>query len=208
MHRFLPLQYNRDKRTSTLASPLPIGAELPEPGERRISIGEIRASAQPEIIKTLLGSCVAVCLHDPVTRIGGMNHILLPAGTDRDKSTRFGVHAMELLINALMQLGAQRTSLFAKAFGGANVLACLRPPTVGDLNVRFVLEFLAAEGIPLLGQRLGGSQPVEVRFKTDTGQAFLSSVNGLPLSALVAEEQRAEASAARGAPQPAATVLF
>jgi chemotaxis receptor (MCP) glutamine deamidase CheD len=207
MHRFLPLQYNRDKRAPSLDPTLPLAPELPEPGERRISIGEIRASAQPETIKTLLGSCVAVCLHDPVTRIGGMNHILLPAGTDRDKSARFGVHAMELLINALMQLGAQRSSLVAKAFGGANVLACLRPPTVGDLNVRFVLDFLAAEGIPLLGQRLGGSQPVEVRFKTETGQAFLSSVNGLPLSALVAEEKRAQVSAAQRPAQHVATLF-
>jgi chemotaxis receptor (MCP) glutamine deamidase CheD len=206
MHR-LPTHSDRDKRASSPGPTLPLVPELPQPGERRISIGEIRASAEPQTIKTLLGSCVAVCLHDPVTRIGGMNHILLPAGTDRDKSARFGVHAMELLINAL-QLGAQRASLVAKAFGGANVLACLRPPTVGDLNVRFVLDFLAAEGIPLLGQRLGGSQPVEVRFRTDTGQAFLSSVNKLPLSALVAEEQRAEASAAQRAAQPASTVFF
>jgi chemotaxis receptor (MCP) glutamine deamidase CheD len=174
---------------------------------RRISIGEIRASSSPEMVRTLLGSCVAVCLHDPVTRMGGMNHILLPAGSDREKAPRFGVHAMELLINALMKLGANRSTLVAKAFGGANVLACLRPPTVGDLNVQFVRGFLEAEGIPLLAQRLGGLAPVEVRFRTDTGQAFVHSVNGLPLSAILVEEERFGRRSCTQMAPPAATIF-
>jgi chemotaxis receptor (MCP) glutamine deamidase CheD len=182
-------------------SPAPQDGEAPSRG--RISIGEIWASGQPSLVTTLLGSCVAVCLHDPVSGIGGMNHILLPSGPDRDKAPRFGVHAMELLINALMRLGANRSRLVAKAFGGANVLACLRPPTVGDRNVQFIREFLAAEGIPLQAQRLGGSEAVEVRYRTDTGRAVVSSVNGLPLTALMAEEEHfGRNSAARAAPMP------
>jgi chemotaxis receptor (MCP) glutamine deamidase CheD len=185
----------------------PTSPALSTLSRHRISIGEIWASAQPGLVKTLLGSCVAVCLHDPVARIGGMNHILLPAAEDGRKAARFGVHAMELLINALMQLGADRHGLVAKAFGGANVLACLRPPTVGDKNVQFVRCFLEAERIPLRAQRLGGLDPVEVRFRSDTGQAFVHSVNGLPLSnLLVGEEHLGQSSWAQRASQT--PVLF
>jgi chemotaxis protein CheD len=160
----------------------PTSPALSTLSRHRISIGEIWASAQPGLVKTLLGSCVAVCLHDPVARIGGMNHILLPAAEDGRKAARFGVHAMD-------------------------VLACLRPPTVGDKNVQFVRCFLEAERIPLRAQRLGGLDPVEVRFRSDTGQAFVHSVNGLPLSnLLVGEEHLGQSSWAQRASQT--PVLF
>jgi hypothetical protein len=80
--------------------PLPLGQK------RRIYIGEVVASATPLLLQTLLGSCVAVCLRDPVVGIGGMNHILVPGRCDgNDRQSRWGVHAMELLINAIMNQG-------------------------------------------------------------------------------------------------------
>ena len=114
----------------------------------RIFIGEAKASKQPLSLHTLLGSCVAVCLHDPLSGIGGMNHILLPGRSKIDSSSRFGVHAMELLINEMMKLGADRRRLVAKCCGGGNVLASFRHPTVGDRNAQFVREFLSTENIP------------------------------------------------------------
>ena len=82
---------------------------------RRIYIGEVVASATPMLVQTLLGSCVAVCLRDPVASIGGMNHILLPGRCDGDnRPSRCGVQAMELLINAIMNQGGDRRRLVAK----------------------------------------------------------------------------------------------
>jgi chemotaxis receptor (MCP) glutamine deamidase CheD len=157
--------------------------------QRRISIGEVFAVAKPAVIKTLLGSCVAVCLLDPVSGIGGMNHILLPEGKREDQGTRFGVHAMEMLINEMMKLGANRRRFVAKAFGAGNVIDCILSPTVGELNALFVRKFLAMEAIPLIAERLGGAHAVDVSFRTDTGKVIVRSINGTPLTSLIDQEQ-------------------
>lgn len=155
----------------------------------RIGIGEVAASRDPLRIETVLGSCVAVCLYDPVLGAGGMNHILVPSShADCQGTARCGVQAMELLINALMKLRADRRRLTAKAFGGANVLPAFQTPTVGELNAKFVREFLATERIPLLAARLGGSQPVRAIFHAQSGRAFVHTLDGSRLTGIVREE--------------------
>jgi chemotaxis receptor (MCP) glutamine deamidase CheD len=139
-----------------------------------VHIGGVAASAEPCVMRTVLGSCVSVCLYDSVTRIGGINHFLLPGGgNDAGVAARFGVHAMELLINAIMSRGGDRRRLSAKVFGGGNVLTGLTSPTVGELNAAFALEFLATERIPVLAQRLGGKDAVQLRYHTDTSQTWV-----------------------------------
>jgi len=154
------------------------------------------ASAAPLLLQTLLGSCVAVCLRDPVTRAGGMNHILLPGKCDDNQPSRCGVHAMELLINAVMKEGGDRRRLVAKVFGGGNVIASLQSPTIGELNAAFIREFLATEGIPLVAQRLGGTHAVQVHFRTDTGKAILHSVDGSRLPSILGAEDAYRCAAA------------
>ena len=118
-----------------------------------INIGDYYASKEPEIIRTVLGSCVAVCLFDPVNQIGGMNHILLPGKPDLkhfDASARYGINAMELLINEILNLGGKKRFLTAKAFGGGHVLPAIsRENGVGERNSKFVAEFLHNEGIKI-----------------------------------------------------------
>jgi chemotaxis protein CheD len=175
--------HRRPARTHSVPNP-----SLPVESRRRIYIGEIVASATPLVLQTLLGSCVAVCLRDPVTGIGGMNHILLPGRCDDRGASRCGVNAMELLINAIMQQGGDRRRLVAKVFGAANVLATLQSPTVGELNAAFVRNFLATERIALVAQRLGGKHAVQVHFKTDTGKTIVHSVDGSRLPAILSAE--------------------
>ena len=133
----------------------------------------------------MLGSCVAVCLYDPVLRAGGMNHILLPKCYAGDRNPRCGVHAMELLINELMKLGADRRRFVAKAFGGANVLERIKMRSIGDENARFVREFLSTERIPLVAERLGGDHAVHLYFRTDTGKASVHTVDGSTLPRII-----------------------
>lgn len=153
-----------------------------------IYAGDVTTSVEPVVLQTLLGSCVAVCLWDPVLRAGGMNHILLPGGRLDPDNSRYGTNAMELLINGLMKLGCDRYRLVAKAFGGANVLAGLKQCSTGDMNTAFVRKFLFDEGIPLVAQRLGGTHGVQVRFSTDTGEVLVHAVDGSKLPKIIQDE--------------------
>lgn len=132
--------------------------------------GEFRVSSDPAVaLSTVLGSCVAICLHDPQVHVGGMNHFLLPSRAGSAASDiRYGANAMELLINAMLKSGASRARLVAKAFGGANMASNLR--SIGADNIAFAREFLAAEGIPLQAESLGGTSARRVRFWPATGR--------------------------------------
>jgi chemotaxis protein CheD len=125
-----------------------------------LHIGGFYASGEPVSIMTVLGSCVAVCLFDPVERIGGMNHIFLPGRADIqhfDDAARYGVNAMELLINRMLNLGADRKRLVAKAFGGGHVIPSISKKNgIGQQNIEFTLDFLKREGIRIVSQDLGG----------------------------------------------------
>jgi chemotaxis protein CheD len=155
----------------------------------RVNIGQVAASAEPFELGTVLGSCVAVCLYDPIRHLGGMNHILLPGKSLTGRCTRYGIHAMEILINDIMQLGGDRRKLVAKAFGGANVIQELKQTPIGDNNVKFVREFLSTEKIPLVAQRLGGSNAVILQFRTDTGKARVRDVDGSRLKQIIRDEK-------------------
>jgi chemotaxis protein CheD len=179
----------------------------PQEQKRRIYIGEFVASATPLLLQTLLGSCLAVCLRDPVTGIGGMNHILLPGRSNGDRPARYGVNAMELLINAIMKQGGERRRLVAKVFGAANVLAALQSPTVGEMNAAFVRDFLATEKIAIVAQRLGGTHAVQVHFNTNTGKTIVHSVDGTRLPAILNAEDAYRRDFANAGPVEE-TVLF
>jgi chemotaxis receptor (MCP) glutamine deamidase CheD len=127
-----------------------------------------------------------------------MNHILLPGRYESGPwPSRGGVHAMELLINAIMKEGGDRRKLVAKAFGAGNVVASLQSPTVGEQNAAFVRSFLATERIPLVAQRLGGLRPVQVTFRTDTGKATVHTVDGSRLPTILNAEEHYRCSFAK-----------
>lgn len=152
-------------------------------------IGEVAASDIATVLDTLLGSCVAVCLYDPEARVGGMNHILLPICHSGDDTPRYGVHAMELLINQMMKLGGDRRRFVAKAFGGGTVIRGSNFSPVGEANSHFVRAFLANENIPLLAERLGGDHAVHLYFHTNTGKATVHTVDGSILPKIMHAER-------------------
>ncbi len=143
-----------------------------------IHVGDVYISASPVKIKTILGSCISACLYDPGTAIGGMNHFLLPGdGADAELSTRYGVNAMEVLINEMMQRGASRSRLQAKIFGGADIFRIHHSMMmIGQKNIRFIRSFLDTEHIPVLSEHLGGNRGLIIHFLTGTFEVFLKSV--------------------------------
>ncbi|MFZ5658035.1 MAG: chemoreceptor glutamine deamidase CheD [Pseudomonadota bacterium] len=151
----------------------------------RVLPAEYRVTDQPIALVTLLGSCVAACLYDPAMGVGGMNHFMLPdtqpasMAQRGDGSARYGAHAMELLINDLLKRGARRNRLQAKVFGGGNVLRGFTSDPIGTRNARFVLDYLAAERIPVLAQDLGDVHPRKVCFFANSGRAL---VRRLPIT--------------------------
>jgi chemotaxis protein CheD len=147
--------------------------------DKRVNIvqGEFKVSNDKDVVlTTLLGSCVAACIRDPVTGIGGMNHFLLPGGdvgSSKD-SERLGVHLMELLLNGLMRQGAQRDRLEAKLFGGARMMSGLSD--IGAKNADFAKKFLAYEGIKIVGGDTGGNQGRRIQFWPGSGRALQSYI--------------------------------
>jgi chemotaxis protein CheD len=138
--------------------------------------GEFHVTARPdETLVTILGSCVAACIRDPVTGLGGMNHFMLPQGHSSGwgndpQSTRYGNFAMEKLINELIKGGCSRDRMEIKVFGGGNVIDTISNRPVGTQNAEFVLHFLEAEGLRCAVQDLGGQYPRRIHYSPATGR--------------------------------------
>lgn len=136
--------------------------------------GEYYVTHEPTVLLTVLGSCVAACLHDPYAPVAGMNHFMLPHEGDGDiarhMAMRYGSHAMDVLVRDLVKAGARRERLQAKVFGGAAVLPNMPSLNVGDNNAQFVLEYLKAEKIGVYAQDLGGTRARRVAFFPESGK--------------------------------------
>ena len=146
----------------------------------KILPGEYYVTQKDMLIVTVLGSCVAACIRDPLIGVSGMNHFMLPDGGTHggvvSASARYGSFAMELLINQLLKLGARRHALEAKVFGGGNVLRALSAGNVAERNAAFVLEYLKTENIPVVAQDLLGKHPRKVYQFVKTGKVRVKKI--------------------------------
>jgi chemotaxis protein CheD len=137
--------------------------------------GQLFVSSDPSAVTTILGSCVAICLWDPLLRQGGANHYLLPqcVGTGLS-SPRFGNVAVQCLIDGILALGSQKHNLRAKVFGGACVIeAFAQGGHLGTKNADLGLRILREEGIPVVAEDVGGRRGRKVIFHTDSGLALV-----------------------------------
>jgi chemotaxis protein CheD len=157
----------------------------------KIGPGELYASKRNILIVTVLGSCVSVCLRDPVARIGGMNHFMLPdrAGNSSllSEPARYGAHAMEMLINNLLSMGAQRSRLEAKVFGAGRVLPGMTD--VGARNAQFALEYLERERIRVKARDVGGEQARKVYLFVETGRVLVKEITQLRNDTVINRER-------------------
>lgn len=141
--------------------------------------GEQAVGNRPElVVTTILGSCISICLWDPVAGVGGMNHLLLPELRSQGNALTAGAVDMDLLINRMMPFGAERPRLRAKLFGGASMLS--GRTDIGARNVEFGRVYLGNEGIPCDAENTGGNRARRVRFWPATGKAQLRFVAEAP----------------------------
>ena len=159
----------------------------------KILPGEYYATARPMLIVTVLGSCVAACIRDRVSGIGGMNHFMLPFNNEAvdpgGASACYGIHAMEVLINQLLDMGAQRRNLEAKIFGGGNLIKGFTVDNVGERNAVFVRNYLKLEQIPVLAEDLLDIYPRKIYFFPAQGKVMVKKLMRLHNDTIIQREQ-------------------
>lgn len=159
----------------------------------KILPGEYYWTGKEMAIITVLGSCVSACIRDRVSGVGGMNHFMLPSGGESDNpasiSMRYGLHAMEILINELLKAGAVRQNLEAKVFGGGRVLSGLQAMNVGSRNADFVRDYLRVEKIRLVAEDLNDIHPRKVVYFPLSGRVLVKKLESSNTLELAAREQ-------------------
>ena len=159
------------------------------PGEYFVTTADI-------LLVTVLGSCVTACIRDRDKGLGGMNHFMLPDASEGgmlSSSARYGAYAMEVLLNHLLKLGARRSSLEAKVFGGGQVLASLTQTQVGEKNAQFVLDYLRTERIPVVAQDLLDIYPRKVYFFPVNGRVMMKKLVRVKNDTLMEREREYQA---------------
>ncbi|MBI4938782.1 MAG: chemoreceptor glutamine deamidase CheD [Nitrosomonadales bacterium] len=153
--------------------------------------GEYYVTARDMVLVTVLGSCVAACIRDRTNGIGGMNHFMLPgeSGDLLSSSARYGVYAMEKLINELLKMGARRGNLEAKLFGGGNVLRGFTVANVGERNANFAIGYLRNEKISVVAQDLLDIYPRKVYFFPSSGKVKVKQLRNVHNDTIVEREQ-------------------
>ncbi|WP_236701319.1 chemoreceptor glutamine deamidase CheD [Thalassomonas viridans] len=155
----------------------------------KILPGEFYITRENVAIATTLGSCVAACIWDKHSGVGGMNHFMLPSTPKEaaevdwgqrkglSDATRYGNYAMEHLINKILSYGGRRINFRAKVFGGGKVLKQMSD--VGQSNIDFVLGYLKHENISIDNADLGACCPRKVIFEPANGKAFIKRLDNL-----------------------------
>ncbi|MDP2560151.1 chemotaxis protein CheD [Psychrobium sp. 1_MG-2023] len=142
----------------------------------KIVAGDYYVSDCDEMITTVLGSCVTVCIRDPAVAVGGINHFILP-DSDCDilsASNRYGVFAMEQLINTIVKYGGNRNNFEIKLVGGGNMLGGTNH--IGQRNIDFIRSFLKLEGFNVIAEDLGGDKPRKIMYNVVNGKLLVNKL--------------------------------
>lgn len=148
-----------------------------------VGISALEVAKAPATLAALaLGSCVAVILHDPLAKVGGLAHVLLPStSVGRPRVDAPGRHmptAVARLQEEVINLGAVQRRLTARLVGGASMFATLQPAgsiQMGERNVHAARSVLHQLGIRLVGEAVGGDFGRTVDFDVATGRVVITS---------------------------------
>lgn len=156
----------------------------------KVKPGEFYVSDQEMVITTVLGSCVSACITDSEMNIGGINHFMLPTGDqneDLSRSSRYGLFAMEQLINELMKHGCLKSNMQVKLTGGGNMMGGLS--NIGQQNIDFILNYIKEEDLTLLASDLGGDQARRVAYFPTAGRMLVNKLDHRDDQRLIEEER-------------------
>lgn len=143
----------------------------------RVLQGHYYVTQGEEVLSTTLGSCVCACIRDPIAGVAGMNHFMLPEAEGRDEQeARYGNRAMKLLIDHMLQLGANKHNFEIKLFGGGFLAADVGGLDIGQKNIAFIKEYLRQEQLPVTASDLGGHRSRKVLYFSGTGVARVKNL--------------------------------
>ncbi len=149
-----------------------------------VGMAEIKVVLAPQrLVTTGLGSCIGLCLYDPVTKVGGMAHIVLPTVTNisaTEPGGKYAVTAIPLLLENMLKFGASKYRLIAKMAGGAEMFSFpgqMPILKIGERNAQAVKEILGGVSIPLIASETGGNFGRTIQFNTETGELSIRTIN-------------------------------
>jgi chemotaxis protein CheD len=166
----------------------------------KILPGELYVSTHGEMISTVLGSCISVCIRDKNKGIGGMNHFMLPQNNEfssenwgdnpATSASRYGNWAMEYLINAILKRGGEKKNFEVKVFGGGQMMA--KMTDIGQKNILFVYQYLAEEQLKIEAGDVGDIFARKVLYFPDTGNVKVRRIKNVSNDTIIRRETEYE----------------
>ena len=156
-----------------------------KPGTIVVKVADLNiVSGDGELATLGLGSCVAICLHDPVAKVAGMAHVLLPnksLSRNAENPAKFPQSAVPLLVERMQGLGAEKSRLTARLVGGASMFGNLSPSgavQMGERNVVASRQVLEEQGIRITAEDTGGTTGRSIRLQAADGALFIRTLAG------------------------------
>jgi chemotaxis protein CheD len=145
-----------------------------------VGIAELRVSTNSDVLRTILGSCVGICLYDPERKIIGLSHIMLAEkNTPEGNPGKYADTAVPLLLDAMLDAGASERRIIAKLVGGATMFKIAENSMMGEIgksNARKVKEVLGSRSIPIVAEELGGDFGRTIDFFPEDGSVKIKSL--------------------------------
>jgi len=145
-----------------------------------VGIADLVITSSPNVLRTILGSCVGVCLYDSSEKIGGLSHIMLPASRKEPLNVKkYAVTAIPLLVDEMVKAGGKRQNFTAKLCGGATMFKHAETSLMGDIgknNIKSVKEVLGSMNIKIIAEDLGGDYGRTIDFFIESGEVKIKSI--------------------------------
>ena len=149
-----------------------------------VGIADAGVAMSPNTLRTILGSCVGICIYDPKSKIGGLSHIMLPSSKKPSNNLKkYADTAIPLMIDEMVQLGADKERMVAKLAGGATMFKHTENSLMGDIgknNIISVREILGLIKIPILSEDVGGDYGRTIDFYLETGELKIKTIGKEP----------------------------
>ncbi len=138
-----------------------------------VAVAQIQISTSPSIMRTILGSCIGICIYDKVKKVGGLAHILLPSCNNKEKPEKYADTAIPLLVKDLYKHGCKKENLSAKIAGGASMFkfnSNVSLAQIGERNIEMTLKLLEENNIPVMVADVGGNSGRVIDFFLEDGR--------------------------------------